>query len=146
MKINGVRIKPRWPWSKEYRSHVLETLGTPRRSRDDYEKSAVKYARWIAERDGISLMSDDMGWGPEPANYTECRWNYIKTPGTTTWGHIKTVEFYRAQFRRYWSDEPTEKALIATIEIPNHDYEPSVAETTIAEPETAGSAALAFAA
>lgn len=125
-KINGTTIIPRWPWSKGYAACVREVLGKPRRTQADYEKDAIKYARWLAARDGI-----------ETSGYADCVWDYGPKGKRTGKTFIREVGFYHAR-RLNWRGDPDfdSRRHISTVEIPNHDYAPDVIETTLPEPVT----------
>lgn len=64
LNIGGVKTRPKWKWSKAYESDVRqharqmslaffgEYCGGPK---DAAEFMAIRYARWIAKRDGLDL-------------------------------------------------------------------------------------------
>lgn len=116
-----------------------------------HEGRAIQYAKWIARRDGLDRFERADGLRP---NKAVCVWEYreygkpavpvyTKIDGKfimtlrrkTRPTFIKAVEFYyqapgqRGQWwYNGWKGEPIERELIATVEIPNYDFEPSVTE------------------
>jgi hypothetical protein len=131
MRIEGITIVPKWQWSKEYLRLVREDLRPPRRTSHDYEKSAEKYARWLAQRDGIDLTPPG-----DSVVRAESVWDWrIIGKRSVKWA-IHYVRFEVGYWesigwsRREWRAEAT----LATIEIPNFDAwgeaEPSVNTST----------------
>ena len=119
-KLHGVTVRPTASWSPDllptYRRLIADQVRKARRTQDDYRRTAEAYARWLAERDGIDL--DD-------ANHAEAVWTYGKSR------HIQAVTFCRVVHRSRWSGGGYEsREEIATVEIPNYDWQPTVTETT----------------
>lgn len=134
LKIHGVKIRPAWNWTKEYKRHVTEVLG-----RNDWlthneqcERMAEKYARWMAERDGIDLSR---------ANRVICHWHHGngrqlrygwngKPAFASKKIAVESVEFQDAQpprmYQREWECKVHE--VIATIELPWSASQPAVIE------------------
>ena len=118
--------------------------------REHYEGRAVQYGQWLARRDGLNFERVD----GLKANKAEAVWEWreygkptvpvcTKIDGMlvtalrrkTRPTFVKAVEFYyqapgqRGQWwHNGWKDEPIERELIATIQIPNYDFEPTVTE------------------
>ena len=130
-QIEGVTVYPQWHWSRGYAKWVRETMRGPKLpAKQRHENAARLYARWLADRDGVSLGT---------ANEAECNWERsmvtLRT-GRRIWKAraIKSVSFYyQAPHQRgrwygggAWKGEAIERDLIATVEIPNYDFRPRV--------------------
>lgn len=130
-KIEGVTVQPQWQWSRGYAKWFRAMMRGPKLpARQRHENTARLYARWLADRDGISLGT---------ANKAECNWQHgtvtLRT-GRRIWKAtaIKSVSFFyqapHQQGRWYaggaWKGEDIERDLIATVEIPNYAFEPRV--------------------
>ena len=130
--IEGVRHRQDWAWSPGYAAWVREHMSSRlrRRTQADYEETVVKYARWLAARDGVDVSG---------ANHAECQWSYGDLRGggrRERWGKL-TIEAVRFVDRRrswnprryaggHWRGEPDDVSEIAVIRIPNHDFVPTV--------------------
>ncbi len=119
--------------------------------KERHEGRAIQYAKWIARRDGLDRFKRADGLRP---NTAECVWEYreygkpfgryvivdgkrLENPQRKTRPtFVKAVEFYyqapgqRGQWwHNGWKGEPIERELIATVGIPNYDFEPAVTES-----------------
>ena len=134
-KINGVRVKPRWDWSKVYEAEFRAMMAGPKSNRDTHEAKAIKYARWLALRDGVDLSR---------SNSAVAVWRYetvTQSTGREVWKAtaIRSVRFeYRKPYerRRYhsggrWRGEDDPRETIAEIQIPHFDFKPVVTESTL---------------
>lgn len=107
MKINGVRITPRWEWMPDYLAHVREVLRDAPEPRSKADKDArlieraAAYARWIAERDGRTDVPK------------HCLWIEIDD---------SDVVFYQTLGGRFGT-EPKRGAEITRVTIPNMHWE-----------------------
>ncbi len=151
-KIEGVTVTPTWQWSPWYAAHVKRAMREPPRRKAHHESDAIEYAKWLARRDGLDKFERADGLRP---NKAECAWEYreygkptvrtySKVNGTvvmtlrrkTRPTFVKAVNFYyqaphqRGQsWHNGWRGEPIERELIATVQIPNYDFEPAVTES-----------------
>ena len=150
-KIEGVTVQPTWQWSPWYTAHVKRAMREPPRRKAHHESDAIEYAKWLARRDGLDRFERADGLRP---NTAECVWEYreygkpfgrytivngervLNPQRRTRPTFIKAVEFYyQAPHQRgqYWTSygyrgKPIERELIATIQIPNYDFQPTVTE------------------
>ena len=130
---------------------AIDYVGHGPSPRERHEARAIQYARWLARRDGLDKFKREDGL---TANKAECVWEYrqygkptvrtySKVNGTlvmtlrrkTRPTFVKAVAFYyqapgqRGQYwHNGWRGEPIERELIATVGIPNYDFEPTVTE------------------
>lgn len=51
---DGVKIKPKWPWSRQYRREVAETLRAQGRNGIPSKVREHRYIEWYADKHGIS--------------------------------------------------------------------------------------------
>jgi hypothetical protein len=54
VKVDGVEVKPRWPWSAGYRQHVRESIraiSAPATVPD--EQRIRQYVEWYADQHGL---------------------------------------------------------------------------------------------
>lgn len=151
-KIEGVTVQPTWQWSPWYTAHVKHAMREPPRRKAHHESDAIEYAKWLARRDGFNRLNRTDG---RRANKAECVWEYREygKPTVRTYSKVngkmimtlrrktrptfvKAVEFYYqapGQRGQYWTrygfeGTPIERELIATVEIPNYDFQPTVTE------------------
>lgn len=130
--INGVRVQPRWQWSKTYAASYREGFRYPAK---EPVTIAVKYARWLSARDGVDLGREPLGFRVEGNPV------YGYLPGTDEKGRlvrrIRAVEFKVGTHERsefYWSggrmkpDPNYSMTTVETIEIPNWDASSDVIE------------------
>lgn len=137
IRINGVRIRPRWDWSPEYRRAVSEQLrGPPTRIARDaryaaIEKRAAAYLDWWLASRGIAK--------PEAAPGEQLRifGEWERVDGRPTQLRALRYESGRrvggARTRARWECA----AVVATIEIPHWDFDPDAAPVERIESEEA---------
>ncbi len=109
-------------------------------SHETYEAQAIRYARWLAARDGVSLASPGYPYTVEKIFVS---WEYGATGKRTAWNgeevdrygrtFVRSVEFVwrsRDHGRRrcagrkgrgFLYEVVNETVTVATIQIPNHD-------------------------
>ena len=122
--------------------------------RERYESNAIEYAKWLARRDGLDRFKRADGLRANKAEavwewreYGEpVAWSLSKVNGKNVWTprrktrrtFVKAVDFYyqapnqRGQYPTSYGYQgvPIERELIATVQIPNYDFEPAVIEST----------------
>lgn len=54
LTIDGVTVKPTWPWSPAYRAVVAENMKQSRRSRFSPGGIATLYIEWYADQHGLT--------------------------------------------------------------------------------------------
>lgn len=123
-----------------------------------YEGRALEYARWLAHRDGTDLKTaageranrfefvwEDCEYGKATIPLyvlTDGRWRVTGYRRKTRPTFIKAVSFYyqapgqHGQWYAggHWKGVPIERQHVATIEIPNYDFTPSVVEAPAEQP------------
>ncbi len=55
LTVNGVTETPTWPWSKEYRAHVADTMRQNGKTHLGAGEADQRYVDWYAERHGVSV-------------------------------------------------------------------------------------------
>jgi len=122
------------------KDHVsLETAYIPpcRFSDEDWERTAIAYAKWIAARDGIVLPPPT--WGLKPRAiwsgvYSKARTNrgrpiWERRIKSVEWGREENVYNTRTDGRQgAWSHKAWKSEL--TIELPHWDWQPEVIDTS----------------
>lgn len=93
-------------------------------TKDDLEATAIEYARWLANRDGIDISK---------ANNKRVEYGYLGQ-GLRRERRAVAVIFFHGKARLVWNskrrryDEYTDVIDIARIEIPNWDFVPVALE------------------
>lgn len=114
--VGGIKVSPKWNWSKEYtadcRAHARDMgrsyVGMTRR--EVAEVIAIKYGRFLAERDGLDLSD---------CPNADCIWEYVFTDGKPA-HFIKAVRFgHDVRVGASWRDDRKVLEARHTVEIPN---------------------------
>ena len=54
LTVDGVTVKPTWPWSKQYRAEVAEGMRQSGRGDLSVEEAEQRYVEWYAENNGMT--------------------------------------------------------------------------------------------
>ena len=54
LKVNGITIQPKSPWSAEYRAHVANNMSLVGRRDLSPEEIEDRYVKWYAEKNGLT--------------------------------------------------------------------------------------------
>ena len=129
----------------------LDYVGHGPSPRERHEARAIQYAGWIARRDGLDKFKREDGL---TANKAECVWECreygkptvpvcTKIAGKLVMAlrrktrptFVKAVNFYYQApgqrppyWHNGWKGKPIERQLIATVGIPNYDFQPTVTQ------------------
>ena len=55
LTVNGVTVKPTWPWSKQYRAEVAESMKQSGKGDLSPVEREGRYVAWYADQHGLSL-------------------------------------------------------------------------------------------
>jgi hypothetical protein len=112
--IGGVKTVPTWDWSPEYlawqRQRARELTKPSGTARDIAESIAIKYARWLAARDGVDLSE---------ATGADCVWDMSDRTS-----FIKAIAFKRGRWVNSWTANGRQfesEGTVTVIVIPNPD-------------------------
>ena len=54
LTVEGVTVKPTWPWSKQYRAEVAENMRLQGYSHIPPDEVACRYVEWYANKYGLT--------------------------------------------------------------------------------------------
>ena len=57
LTIDGVTVKPNWPWSARYRAEVADELRNATRGDLSIEETEQRYVSWYATEHGLSVKT-----------------------------------------------------------------------------------------
>lgn len=55
LTVDGVTVKPTWPWSTQYRAEVAESMRQNVRYGLPTEETERRYVAWYADQHGLTL-------------------------------------------------------------------------------------------
>lgn len=55
LTVNGITVKPTWPWSKTYRAEVAEGMKQSGKGDLSPKETERRYVEWYADQHGLSL-------------------------------------------------------------------------------------------
>ncbi len=56
LTVHGVTVQPTWPWSKQYRAVVAESMRRINRTDLSPEEAERRYIEWYAEKNGLTYQ------------------------------------------------------------------------------------------
>jgi hypothetical protein len=54
LTVNGITVKPTWPWSKQYRNEVAEGMRQNGSSHLRAGEADQRYVKWYADQHGLT--------------------------------------------------------------------------------------------
>lgn len=56
LTVNGITVKPTWPWSREYRASVAESIRRTGQTDLSPKERARRYVEWYAVKNGLTYQ------------------------------------------------------------------------------------------